>query len=390
MHRSASEPTEPPPELLSNDPATFAWGVLHDRTPQVIAQVRDASPFEPWQRRALNLLSEEITRGRIRPLDGDAPDRQIWNEWGAGYFGKRWADVPFLWWESYFFRRLLGAVGFFDRGPWHGVDPFEPFKSAELEAAAFAADLDAMDQVAALPVPEQARARLLAAVWGNQADLAFRVGRSDTLDRAGRLVVDDSPRLWSYLEATAPGTIGVVADNAGRELTADLVLIDHLLENGLAARVALHVKPRPYYVSDAVTADVIGCLRRLCSASGEAAGVSRRLWTGLGDGRLVLRTNEFYCAPWSYHRMPADLAEEFGSTSLTLFKGDLNYRRLAGDRAWPPSTPFADAVSYFPGPVAALRTLKSDVVTGIAVADLATLDPSWRTDGSHGLVQFRP
>ena len=76
--------------------------------------------------------------------------------------------------------------------------------------------------------------------------------------------------------------------------------------------------------------------------------------------------------------------------ALTLFKGDLNYRRLVGDRAWPPSTPFADAVSYFPGPVAALRTLKSEVVTGVEASLVADLPPSWRTDCGHGLMQFRP
>ena len=46
-------------------------------------------------------------------------------------------------------------------------------------------------------------------------------------------------------------------------------------------------------------------------------------------------------------------------------KGDLNYRRLVGDRLWPPTTPFADVTAYFPGPVAALRTLKSDVIVGL-------------------------
>src|SRR5581483_3419556 len=78
--------------------------------------------------------------------------------------------------------------------------------------------------------------------------------------------------------------------------------------------------------------------------------------------------------------------------SLTVMKGDLNYRRLTGDRAWPPVTPFGEVVAYFPGPLAALRTLKSDVVVGISPAKVAELDaasPSWRTDGSHALIQVR-
>ena len=38
------------------------------------------------------------------------------------------------WSESYFYRRVLDAVGFFEPGPWRGVDPFAPLKRAELES----------------------------------------------------------------------------------------------------------------------------------------------------------------------------------------------------------------------------------------------------------------
>lgn len=91
--------------------------------------------------------------------------------------------------------------------------------------------------------------------------------------------------------------------------------------------------------------------------------------------------------------MSADLASEFGRASLTIFKGDLNYRRLVGDRDWPPATPFSDVASYFPGAVAVLRTLKSDVITGLSRATVADLDATgrpWRTDGSYGLLQVLP
>lgn len=110
----------------------------------------------------------------------------------------------------------------------------------------------------------------------------------------------------------------------------------------------------------------------------------------MAGGRLRLCTHEFYCAPWDYRRMPADLAGEFAQASLTILKGDLNYRRLTGDRAWPPDTPFAGVVDYFPGPVAVLRTLKSDVVTGLSPATVAELDATgqrWRTDGNHAVIQ---
>jgi len=90
--------------------------------------------------------------------------------------------------------------------------------------------------------------------------------------------------------------------------------------------------------------------------------------------------------------MPSDLATEFGRASLTILKGDLNYRRLVGDRDWPPTTPFSDVAGYFPATLAVLRTLKSDVITGLDSATVANLDGTgqrWRTDGSHGLIQVQ-
>ena len=110
----------------------------------------------------------------------------------------------------------------------------------------------------------------------------------------------------------------------------------------------------------------------------------------MAEGSVSLYTHEFYCAPWSFHRMPADLAAQFEHAFLTILKGDLNYRRLAGDRDWPPTTPFAGVAAYFLGPLAALRTLKSDVITGLEPATVAELDATgrpWRIDGSHGLIQ---
>lgn len=371
------------PELLSNDPDGFGWSVLHDRTPALIRQIRDAHPYGPRQLQALDALLEEITSGTVRPLSDDAHDAAVWRRWGDPYFGKRWADVPFLWWESFFFRRLLDAVGFFEPGPWFWVDPFAHLKNGELDREETRADLAALDR----PAGSEWETRLHASLWGNQTDLCFRVD-ADEPERGHGLAADDGPRL---LEAVAGSkAVSVVADNAGRELLADLVLIDLLLRSGVT--VTLHLKPHPYYVSDATTADTVTCLRRLTTAGGEAGKIAARLREAIATSRLTFFTHDFHCAPWSFHHMPADLAEEFAG-SLTVMKGDLNYRRLVGDRAWPGSTPFADVTAYFPGPVAALRTVKSDVVTGVDPATLAALDastPRWRTQATHGLIQLRP
>jgi hypothetical protein len=188
------------------------------------------------------------------------------------------------------------------------------------------------------------------------------------------------------------GALCVVTDNAGRELLSDLVFIDHLLDTGLTGRVVLHLKPRPYYVSDAVTADLVACVRRLAAAGSAAGRIASRLRGHVADGRLVISTHWFYCAPLPFHQMPPDLAGEFAAASLVILKGDLNYRRLVDDRDWPATMPFADAAGYFPAPVVVLRTLKSDVVVGLDDATVAALDAEaadWRTNGRYALVQVR-
>ncbi|MER5633787.1 damage-control phosphatase ARMT1 family protein [Streptomyces nitrosporeus] len=383
------------PVILSNEPGSFAWGVLAKRHPAFIRQVRDAFPYSRRQHEALDALLDEITNGVIEPLGPSEHDYERWTDWGREYVGRSWYDAPFLWAESYFYRRLLGAVGYFGSGPWQGVDPFAPFKQAELRGEAVEEELRALDALASVPSHERATALLHASLWGNRADLGFSIsagepGTSDAV--ASALVADDSATLWQLLPADTSATVAVVADNAGRELIPDLVLIDHLLEHGNAERVVLHVKPYPYYVSDAMTADVVDCLRRLTQAPGEAGRIGGRLWKAMAVGTLEVRTHPFFCAPLPYEEMPEDLRGEFASATLTVLKGDLNYRRLVGDQLRHPTAPFADLTAYFPGAVATLRTLKSDVTVGLEqeTVDALELDgEAWRTSGTHALIQVR-
>ncbi|GAA1692997.1 damage-control phosphatase ARMT1 family protein [Streptomyces yatensis] len=383
------------PVIRSDEPGSFARSVLAERHPALIEKVRDAFPYGPKQHRALDALRDNAAEGTITPLPPTAYDHDRWAEWGREHFGRSWFDVPFLWAESYFYRRLLEAVGYFADGPWRGVDPFRPFKQAELHTPEAEAELATLDDILRKPAGEQADALVHGSLWGNRADLGFRI--SSTAAAASGpdtppLVADDSEALWSLLPVGSPATLCVVADNAGRELLPDLVLIDHVLHHGRAERVVLQVKPYPYYVSDATTEDVVDCLRRLVRAEGAAAGTGRRLWAAMGDGRLTVRAHDFFRAPLPYEEMPGDLRSEFAEATLTVFKGDLNYRRLVGDRLWPPTTSFADRTAYFPGPVAALRTLKSDVIVGLDERTVAALDAHedhWRTSGAHALIQVR-
>lgn len=76
-----------------------------------------------------------------------------------------------------------------------------------------------------------------------------------------------------------------------------------------------------------------------------------------------------------------------------VIKGDLNYRKLLGDRQWMfESTSFDQALNKFnPAPVSSLRTLKSDVCCGLrkgTVGKLEKLNKDWMVTGEYGVIQF--
>jgi Damage-control phosphatase ARMT1-like domain len=364
---------------MSGTPGSFARGVMTGRHPALLEQIRAAYPYGAAELDRLDRLRAEID-GVVEPLAG----------WDSPFFGRSWLEVPFLWAESCFYHKLLRAVGYPDPGPWQGIDPFEFLKTPELASSTVDDDLAQLARLGDLPAGTRTGVLLPAALWGNRADLGFRIGRAaaggETGDQA-HLVADDTDAVVAALAQAR--RVVVLADNAGRELIADLVLAEHLTAAGTT--VVLHVKPHPYYVSDATTADVVACLRRLAAGPPAAAGIAGRLHAASGSGRFTVATDPFWGGPSTFHALPPPLRDELGGFDLAIVKGDLNYRRLVGDCHWPATTPFADLAGHFPTAVAALRTLKSDVAAGIGPEVLRRLDASgepWRTSGAYGLVQF--
>lgn len=378
------------------EPGSYGWSVLHERHPALIARVRAGLPFGPAEHEALSQLECEVTVGVVTTPEDLGPADQ-WRTWARDYVGRPLDQASFLWAENYFYRRLLDATGYYRPGPWHGIDPFRPMKLAELASETFRADLDWYEGLAGAPPERQDAALLSAALWGNRADLGFQLLAPASGGDGGAdvpaLLADESGAMWSILAAAESPGLLVVTDNTARELVPDLLLADHLLAADRVAEVSLHVKPAPYFVSDATASDLTDCVRWLTAQSGRLGEAGRRLWSAAAAGRLVIWTHPFYCAPLHYYDMPDDLVARFGGATLTIMKGDLNYRRLVGDRHWPATTPFADLTAYFPGPVTALRTVKSELAAGLDAATVTSLDRSgrpWRIIGEYAVIHTRP
>ena len=67
------------------------------------------------------------------------------------------------------------------------------------------------------------------------------------------------------------------------------------------------------------------------------------------------------------------------------------YRRLLDDLHWPHTTRMEDVTGYFPAPFVALRTLKGEIMVGLAPGEaerLAADDPTWLINGKRGVIHL--
>lgn len=412
MDRTNTTPDLPPP-LRGTDPDSFARHTVTTRLPNQVRQVIEENTFGPDLVARLERLARDIPKARIRPLqDAEAPDAALWVQYVRPHTQQTWEEVPWLFAEVYLYRRILEATGYFQAGAGRGVDPYGRQKRQGLEGALEAARLLAARLQEGLQEKQQGqkddetgpRALLehlvVTALWGNQADLSLwsaedgdRPNHLGTERERAHILVDDTGRVADLL-LTEGGLdrVDVLGDNAGFELVCDLGLVDFLLSTERTPRVNLHLKDHPTFVSDAVPADLYATLAFLAGDEDPATrALGERLQRHVEAGRLRLHTHPFWTAPYGFREMPAPLRDELGPANLVISKGDANYRRFLGDRHWPFTTPFAEVVVYFPAPLLALRTLKSEVAAGLTAEQLACLDaedPDWRVNGEWGLVQF--
>lgn len=298
--------------------------------------------------------------------------------------------------------------------------------------------------------------------------------------------------------------VDIVNDNVGVEVVSDLCFglwyveqMEKLGEAGASGRVVYHVKPMPYYVSDVTPRDFDLTMTELEAAYTdehfEADAAKRatlravlepfvaRVRACFASGRFAVEADTVWSQPSEYRDLPprvlnryfytqhvatpaaaangvAAALEATGSptspeglyrmnkvvvhprSGLVLFKGDLNYRRLIGDRYWDrsdfatslapsdkadlhvvpqgysaeetavmaeltqdtPASALMDAPSfhevmsaYWPShavPVCSIRTIKSECCVGVPGDVKSKLDQElgigWRVTGKYGEILF--
>ena len=221
-------------------------------------------------------------------------------------------------------------------------------------------------------------------LWGNATDLSLLTsltyddiqklqGAEARKKAEANIVVNDLPLAYEVLKQVQTSSssdnerqVDIVLDNSGFELYVDLLFAGYLLASGLATRVVLHPKSIPWFVSDVTPPDFAALLNALAdpqtffsspspdSDSGDGKGEEGKasaarlteqeesdvkfLFGHLaelhGEGKMVMRASEAWTGPGSFWRLKAEeerLCEDLRGSEMVVYKGDLNYRKLAGD-----------------------------------------------------------
>lgn len=377
-----------PKPIRTDGSNAFAQDTMQRRVPNIIRETQRLNQdYSDSMQEALERL--------LRNIENNAPIPRIYDPvWSAQLIRHRdesWLGTEWFFAETYFYRLLIEAV----RWEKTGRDPFAPHKLREIKSDAIRA---ALDRALTAPSEERLAGALLRSLWGNRVDLSYAVAAAHgSAGETEDLLVDERHAVVDHLLSREPGEVHLVLDNAGTELAMDFLLTDVLLD-GVAERVIMHVKRHPTFVSDATYDDVLILLAEMTGRGDFTKGfgdagkeVGTRLQSALLDGRLLVEPDIFWNSGWFLWEMPPRFESFFERAALVVFKGDANYRRIVGDALWQPETPFTQVTDYFPAPLLALRSLKSDPIVGLPPGMAARLDGEdalWRINGRRGVAQF--
>ena len=373
-----------PPPIRTDGSNAFARYSMQVRVPRIARDVLERNPHYPAAvRRAVERLADDIEKdaplARPRP---PAPDFAAWTLAHAERAIDTWLGTEWFHAELAFYREIAARCRFWE----NDHDPFEPAKDEELAGERpwerLAASLDHTGTR-----EERMMALLDDGLWANRVDLSYTVAASRARADAD-LLVDGRAAAVSRL-ARHGASVHLVADNTGTELALNLALVGALIEDD-AARVTVHLKLQPVFVSDAMPRDVWRLVARMKERGGAGVRLANRLVRAFDEERLVLAPDPFWSGPRFLWQAPVHLLEALRSATLVVCKGDANYRRVVGDACWPPSAPFSAACGYLGAALVCLRTMKSDALAGVPAEVLERLDgtdPEWRVVGRYGLIQ---
>ncbi|XP_059032754.1 damage-control phosphatase ARMT1 [Mustela lutreola] len=433
-----------PASLSGRDEGSFAYLTIKDRIPQILTKAIDTLHrhknefFEKHgekgteaEKKAISLLSklrnELQTDKPIIPFVEKFVDTDIWNQYleyqqsllNENDGKPRWFYSPWLFVECYMYRRIHEAI--IQSPP---IDDFDVFKESkdqnffESRESIIALCTHLQEVVRAIEDLDENQLKdeffrlLQISLWGNKCDLSLSGGDTssqktniiNSLEELKPLIlVNDMEHLWSLLtnckktrEKASITRVDIVLDNSGFELVTDLVLADFLLSSQLATEIHFYGKMIPWFVSDVTIHDFNWLIEQMKESDDKCMSQCGAAWeTYINMGRWVYQDHIFWTLPHEFcvmSQVAPGLYAELQKAHLILFKGDLNYRKLTGDRKWEFTVPFHQALNGFhPAPLCSIRTLKAEIQVGLRpgqAEQYMTSEPNWLTTGKYGVLQF--
>uniref|UniRef100_A0A3P9HA86 Sugar phosphate phosphatase n=1 Tax=Oryzias latipes TaxID=8090 RepID=A0A3P9HA86_ORYLA len=420
---------------------SFAYLTIRDRLPTILTKVIDtihrnkSKFFEEHgeeginaEKQAIALLSklrnELLTDKPVIELTDGLEDADSWNEYlqrqqrlQGDQEPVSWFTSPWLYVECYMYRRIQEAVSL--NPPISNFDVFNEGKTqsfyesqkAVMTLCTFLEDIQKnAEKLSPDRLSEDFNKLLQISLWGNKCDLSISAGQDNSqkispIDALASLqpfiLVNDSGMVWSSLMSSqrageSVDRVDIVLDNAGFELVTDFVLADFLVSSGLVRKIYFHGKSFPWFVSDVTANDFHWTIRQTMAANHKWMSKRGFQWQNyLKVGAWSYHDHPFWTQPHEFCDMAADAPDLYArlqQADLVLFKGDLNYRKLTGDRAWDHTVEFSTALQGFqPAPLCSLRTLKANVQVGLQPGQgekLTSRDPTWMTNGKYAVIQF--
>ncbi|SCV05679.1 LANO_0H12794g1_1 [Lachancea nothofagi CBS 11611] len=416
-----------PETFKNNDQDTFGAYTAHSRWPTIIGNAindlqaeLDTLDSSTSHYRDGTLIQNELASLRDE-IKADKPIRPFTSketEVGQvpGSFNEvilaghqTWLTGGWLFCEVYLYRRV--NVMFRAYKSWASFDIFNKvkqstFQSSMVGVVELAARYQKLEHQLGLADAETLeilfKEFVEISLWGNATDLSLLTnatledikslqGEAARKASESKILINHTSKAWNQLKSSQHKRVDFVLDNSGFEVYADLMLALFLLDTGIAKQCVLHAKDIPYMVSDCMIKDFELLLQDMQSSDffdlkqlkdEEQSGresldfLVKTLKQHVQSGQLTFTQDTFWALDLDYSHIDpsetkyhgAQIHQELLQSDLVIFKGDLNYRKLTGDRKWARTTKWETAI----GPLASnglktlsLRTCKADVVVGL-------------------------
>ncbi|XP_033735592.1 damage-control phosphatase ARMT1-like [Pecten maximus] len=427
------------PPLSAKDKNSFAYLTIKDRLPVILSKIADSvyrlkgkikeehgeegtEDLKSLAGCISKLRNEVQTDKPVVPIKDGRSDVCVWNDHLKELIANTgsppsWFESPWLYVECYMYRRIQEAAELCITLKDFDVFRDQKEKSFCDSQEAILVLMEYLHNVVGefksgkqLDLKHLFENFLRVSLWGNKCDLSISAGQdvaqtSSPLDQLHQfepnILTDDTEAVFGCLQRTKvtkgrPACVDIILDNAGFELMTDLCFAEFLISFGLASKICFHVKAFPWFVSDVTPYDFSWTINQLCASNSIYMSKFGSIWKQyLEDKTWQVAVDDFWTLSFPFNEMESrcpDLHARLAKSDFIFLKGDLNYRKLVGDLAWPFTTPFHVSLRGFhPAPLCALRTCKSDTVTGLKdgqADDVNTKDEKWLINGNWAVISF--